>query len=266
MTLPWFRLYRELKDDPKVGFLDDAAFRVFIESLCWACEVGDNGRTGLNMQNVNWGFRRNVTETLQKLFQVGLLALNPEGEIVVPKWNERQKKSDSSSERVRKYRENHGVTLHETLPKRFSNGTEERRGEEKRSKQVATVPDSEWLASLSSNSAYAGMDLKSEHGKMSAWCEVNKKVPSRRRFINWINKAERPMNGHAAARSANAPTAEEVRRYAQEKWPDREPAKLATAYYVFWNDPARNWKRKDGRVVDWKIDFTEQVSKKATAP
>lgn len=131
-SLPWFRLYRELKDDPKIGELDDASFRVFIESLCWACEKGDGGRTGLTEENANWAFRRNVTPALHTLFQKRLLSKSPTGEIMVPKWDERQKRSDSSAERVRKFRERNSVTLHETLPKRRRNGGEERRGDKNR--------------------------------------------------------------------------------------------------------------------------------------
>ena len=40
---------------------------------------------------------------------------------------------------------------------------------------------------------------------MLRWCEVNRKHPSRRRFINWINKCDRPMIG-AAPQAAVAST------------------------------------------------------------
>lgn len=53
--------------------------------------------------------------------------------------------------------------------------------------------DAEWLASLASDPAFAGLDVQREFAKMSAWCAVNRKQPSRRRFINWLNRAERPM-------------------------------------------------------------------------
>jgi len=53
--------------------------------------------------------------------------------------------------------------------------------------------DAEWLASLASDPAFAGLDVQREFAKMSAWCAVNRKAPSRRRFINWLNRAERPM-------------------------------------------------------------------------
>lgn len=130
MSLPWFRLYRELKDDPKIGCLSDSEFRVFIESLCWACERATGGGLGLTMDNSTWAFRRNVTEALQKLLSNGLLVTNNDGELFIPKWEERQKTSDSSAERVRKHRLKRVVTLHSTLQKRDCNALEERRGEE----------------------------------------------------------------------------------------------------------------------------------------
>ena len=53
--------------------------------------------------------------------------------------------------------------------------------------------DEQWLASLAIDPAFAGIDVQREFAKMSAWCSVNRKQPSRRRFINWLNRAERPM-------------------------------------------------------------------------
>jgi hypothetical protein len=53
--------------------------------------------------------------------------------------------------------------------------------------------DEEWLTGLSNDPAYAGIDVRREFAKMRAWCDVNRKQPSRRRFINWLNRAEKPM-------------------------------------------------------------------------
>lgn len=132
MSLPWFRLYRELKDDPKIGGLSDAQFRCYIESLCWACEKGDGGKMGLTMLNSNWAFRRDVVELIKSLIALKLISTMPDGELYVPAWDKRQMKSDSSVERVRKYRGKQDETLHTPLQKRYSNGIEERRVEENR--------------------------------------------------------------------------------------------------------------------------------------
>lgn len=53
--------------------------------------------------------------------------------------------------------------------------------------------DGEWLASLRENPAYSGTDIDREYAKMQTWCATNRKTPSRRRFINWLNRIERPM-------------------------------------------------------------------------
>ncbi len=141
MSLPWFRFYREVKDDPKMGALDDATFRVFVETLCWACECERGGSTGLKMDGLNWAFRRNVTETFRLLLDLKMLHINEGGEICVSNWEKRQMSSDSSTERVRKYRAKRNETLHGTLQKRPCNGAEERRVEERRvDKTAGKVP------------------------------------------------------------------------------------------------------------------------------
>lgn len=55
------------------------------------------------------------------------------------------------------------------------------------------LPDPEWLAGLSKSAEYRGIDVQREHGKMARWCEVNRKQPTRRRFINWLNRIDQPM-------------------------------------------------------------------------
>lgn len=72
-------------------------------------------------------------------------------------------------------------------------------GKPKRAAVAAPPSDSEWLASLKANPAYHEIDIDREHGKMTAWCGLNGKMPSRRRFLNWLNRAERPMGMQARA-------------------------------------------------------------------
>jgi hypothetical protein len=57
------------------------------------------------------------------------------------------------------------------------------------------VADSDFLEELSKSPAYEGIDVRREFEKMKAWACTNKKLPSRRRLVNWLNRAERPMNG-----------------------------------------------------------------------
>jgi len=66
------------------------------------------------------------------------------------------------------------------------------------------ISDVQWLGLLKADAAYEGIDVDREHAKMVRWCEANHKKPSRRRFINWLNRVERPMkalsNGSGAYR------------------------------------------------------------------
>jgi len=115
MGMPWFRMYHEMIDDPKIGTLDDSEFRLWVEILCLACKAGNNGDTNLTVTETEWKLRRNVTVTFQKLLHAGIVTLHRNGSgietICVEKWNVRQYQSDSSTDRVRKFREKDDETF-----------------------------------------------------------------------------------------------------------------------------------------------------------
>jgi hypothetical protein len=82
--------------------------------------------------------------------------------------------------------------------RREGKGTE---GQEKKCSRADARPpsitDAQWLGLLKADATYAGIDIDREYGKMLRWCEVNNRKPTRRRFMNWLNRVERPMNGSA---------------------------------------------------------------------
>lgn len=55
--------------------------------------------------------------------------------------------------------------------------------------RALTEPDEVWIASLSQNPGYAGVDVKLELGKAQAWAGANRRVCNRRFFVNWLNRA-----------------------------------------------------------------------------
>ncbi len=73
------------------------------------------------------------------------------------------------------------------------------------------VSDEEFLTELSDNEAYRHLNVRVEFSKMQAWCAANRKQATRRRFVNWLNRVDRPMvaavvpinghNGHAKPES-----------------------------------------------------------------
>lgn len=52
----------------------------------------------------------------------------------------------------------------------------------------------ELIARFSADSTYAGIDVRREYGKMAAWCGINKKEPTSKRFINWLNRVDKPLS------------------------------------------------------------------------
>jgi len=74
-------------------------------------------------------------------------------------------------------------------------GEGERKEKEKKTSAEVSAPatDAEWIETLKRNEAYHGINIEAEQAKMRTWCEVNKRQPSRRRFVNWLNRIEKPM-------------------------------------------------------------------------
>lgn len=70
----------------------------------------------------------------------------------------------------------------------------------KAKRQILHANDEEWLKTLEADPTYAGIDLRRELGKMQQYCNLNRKLSSRRRFLNWIGRIEKPMTSTAAPR------------------------------------------------------------------
>lgn len=56
-----------------------------------------------------------------------------------------------------------------------------------------TVDDVEWRKELQLSEAYKELNVEVEFHRMSFWCQQKGKKPSRARFLNWLNRCERPM-------------------------------------------------------------------------
>lgn len=96
----------------------------------------------------------------------------------------------------------HNPSKTQAQPKQEPNGKE---GKDKISKgkevgktvaEVSATSDGDWLKELAENPAYQGINVTAELGKMTAWCSANGKQRTRRRFVNWLNRADRPINAN----------------------------------------------------------------------
>jgi hypothetical protein len=109
------------------------------------------------------------------------------------KWIADKRRQVSTPRRLKSTLSTHAEAEAEAIKKRGANGSPQRRFN-----PIGTVDD--WLKELQQDKTYQGIDVQREYGKMLAWCGVNKKEATRRRFVNWLNRAERPL---PAARSVS---------------------------------------------------------------
>ena len=80
-----------------------------------------------------------------------------------------------------------------TEREREGEGEEERNEKTEGAEGSAPADDTTWLNTLASDPAYTGIDVQREFLKMSNWCSAHNRQPTRRRFVNWLNRIERPL-------------------------------------------------------------------------
>ncbi len=102
MSNQWFRMYAEFSSDPKVQSMSEAMQRRLVMLFCLHAS-GDFEK--LTREEIAFALRNDdvtLHETLQLFHQKGFCDENGN----LKNWNKRQYKSDSSVDRVKKYRDN----------------------------------------------------------------------------------------------------------------------------------------------------------------
>ncbi len=100
----WFRFYNDAMRHPKVAQLSDAHFRLWVELLCLASENDGEIPTEETLKALLRRRLDHLKAGLSALLRAGLMV--PSGEGYAPHgWDKRQYKSDTSTERSRKFRE-----------------------------------------------------------------------------------------------------------------------------------------------------------------
>jgi hypothetical protein len=100
-----------------------------------------------------------------------------------------------SSEWVRQKLANLNLTISEPDPKRVVMSTEQEQEQRTGARKPPKLTDSEFMEMIKTNGAYQGIDIDREKGKCEAWCITKHRMFSRRTFINWLNRAEKPLFG-----------------------------------------------------------------------
>ena len=106
MSKPWFRLYHELLDDPKVLRLPDPLFSIWIRLLCVACRCDGIIPPVADAALIARVPAKRIENSISDLLSRELLDRHGDG-YVPHGWASRQFESDTSKDRQRRYRERH---------------------------------------------------------------------------------------------------------------------------------------------------------------
>jgi len=107
--MQWFRFHHEALDDPKVQKLEPVLFKHWVNLLCIACR-----NDGKFPSHADMAFALRIDEiglesVLDRLLIAGLIGVHKggaNGSYIAPNgWDKRQYKSDTSNERVKRYRQ-----------------------------------------------------------------------------------------------------------------------------------------------------------------
>ena len=112
-----------------------------------------------------------------------------------PQWTDTYTDTDTSTSLNRDVGEN-ASPAGQAAGAASAGGKEARRSSGKGSKPA--LCDADYLTQLQALPAYQGIDVKQEHSRMTSWCWVNGKQPTRRRLVNWLNRCDRPMEAPAS--------------------------------------------------------------------
>lgn len=100
MANPWFRMYSEFANDPKVQMLSEADQRRYVMLLCMRCGNGD-----VTLQDEEVAFQMRISEEDWRASKARFLAKGLVGNDNKPAaWDKRQYSSDSSAARVAAHR------------------------------------------------------------------------------------------------------------------------------------------------------------------
>lgn len=122
----WFRMYDDVVDDPKVQRLSERLFKAWVNCMCLASK---NGGTLPELKDVAYRLRLSedkAAKVLDELKAEGLFDENENNEVAPHNWDERQFKSDVSTDRVKRFRKRH-ETVSETPPEQSIDRTEQNR-------------------------------------------------------------------------------------------------------------------------------------------
>jgi hypothetical protein len=144
MANPWFRLYSEFAHDPKIQMLPEAMQRRYVMLMCLRCS---ETLETLHETEIAFQLRLSEAELIEtKQLFVSKNFIDKQWNLL--NWDKRQFVSDSSTMRVRKYRDKkkQPSNADETLQKRQSNAVDTDTDTEQKHKKTTVVATPEGVS------------------------------------------------------------------------------------------------------------------------
>lgn len=207
------RIYSGFIAGQRINKLSVSAEAWFWRILVTVDDFG-NGRADPELCRDVTAGRRKVTATqvrnwVEEMRSVGLLNFyNAKGELYLHVTDfEASQPAGKNGKRIQRYpfpNESSGIQVNPDLSSASDNDNEEENNTDTegvahvakpRSPSAPKSCDDEYLDDLQSREAYQLLDVRLVYSKMVAWCENKKKVPTRGRLINWLNREDQPLSG-----------------------------------------------------------------------
>jgi hypothetical protein len=209
----WLNLAVRILHSPEYIGSEPIARATWLSLLLWCAEQENGGRVRGAMSWSDRQWQQTCGITVEELRSAGCLVIIDGDDVVVwgypaDKEAEVQAKREAgrigglrSGEARAKDRCVSASTNPRSTPS--SSASTERKGIGKEedgrvsatpSPSASVISDSEWLRTLRVNPAYRGLDVDREWAKATAWCQTNRKQLTRRRFINWLNRVDVPVD------------------------------------------------------------------------
>jgi len=189
MANPWFRLYSEFASDPKVQSMSEPMQRRLIMLFCLRC---GNVLETLHEDEIIFalGITAEEWEETKQLFVSKCFIRFISGKCNINNWNKRQFISDSSTDRVRKYR-----AKNETLQKRCESvtvtppdtDTDTDTEEEKEDKRIIATPKKKSTDLEKADPLYHAI-FDSFIGKSGAFSNYPKEAQAIKRIIKYCGQ------------------------------------------------------------------------------
>jgi len=182
---PWIKLYRDILDDPEWFSLDPLAAKVLV--MLWVMASEDHG-TLPDIKKISFRLRLDINMISTILIQLNHWVECDDINMISDRYQhdtpERERETYKPETETETETEEAGQITSVVPLKRSRPATKK-----------SVLSDEDWMQSLIDNPAYVHINVPVEFGKMAAWCETKGKQPTRSRFLNWLNRIEKPIKG-----------------------------------------------------------------------